>query len=449
MPFLLNNCGVRVTTTGTATTLALGTGVLFNKQQMLTFAQAGAVDGREYAYRIVDGSGWEIAVGEYNAAANTITRNTTIAHDGRSVSTSPLSLSGRAFLVVALRAEDWATDASLTDALATAQTTADAAAASASSAATSASAAAASAAAADPSSRVQRAGDTMAGALNWKAAVSVASASTCNIGAATSNLVTITGTTTITGFDIIASGVEREVRFSGALTLTHNATTLILPGAANIVTVAGDTATFLSEGSGNWRCIRYNRASGSPLPRGTATHVWTANGASSDPTFQAIPTVIHPAYLLATLTASNSGALVDTTSLTSAYDLYMIEIENLLPATGSGVMRLRVSKDGGANYQTTSYSNASATTDSIDLGTSVNATAVWGGVSGVVWLFNPAGTTHYKIVTGVMGGLSIAQTVRGTWAGSGDTSAINAIQITSSVGNLTSGKVRIWGFKTS
>lgn len=54
----------------------------------------------------------------------------------------------------------------------------------------------------------------------------------------------------------------REVTFSGALTLTHNAASLILPGGANIVTAAGDCATFLSLGAGKWRCIKYQPAAG-------------------------------------------------------------------------------------------------------------------------------------------------------------------------------------------
>ena len=109
---------------------------------------------------------------------------------------------------------------------------------------------------------VNKAGDTMTGALNWSAAVSVESAATCNIGLAASNLVTVTGTTGITSLGTVAAGVSRTVTFAGSLTLTHHATSLILPGAANIVTAAGDTAEFQSLGSGNWRCNAYQRVSG-------------------------------------------------------------------------------------------------------------------------------------------------------------------------------------------
>jgi len=105
---------------------------------------------------------------------------------------------------------------------------------------------------------------TLVDALEFSAAVSVASATTADIGAAASNLVNITGTTTITGLGTVAAGAMRLVKFSGILTLTHNGTSLILPGARDIITAAGDVAIFISEGSGNWRCWFYNRAALAP-----------------------------------------------------------------------------------------------------------------------------------------------------------------------------------------
>lgn len=104
-----------------------------------------------------------------------------------------------------------------------------------------------------------------AAAINGAIRADVASATTCAIGAAASNYVRITGTTTITGLGTVASGVYRDVVFAGTLTLTYNATSLILPTAANITTAAGDTAGFVSDGSGNWRCLYYTRASGTAL----------------------------------------------------------------------------------------------------------------------------------------------------------------------------------------
>lgn len=115
---------------------------------------------------------------------------------------------------------------------------------------------------------VAKPGDTMTGALNWAPQVDVASAATTAIGAAAGNLVRITGTTTITSLGSYPAGAVRHVTFAGALTLTHNVSSLILPTGANIVTAAGDTAIFESLGSGNWRCTAYTRASGAALVSG-------------------------------------------------------------------------------------------------------------------------------------------------------------------------------------
>lgn len=105
-------------------------------------------------------------------------------------------------------------------------------------------------------------GGTMSGAINEAPTVSLASAATVDIGAAAANSITITGTTTITALGTIAAGARRLVSFSGVLTLTHNAASLILPGAADILTAAGDSAEFLSLGSGNWKCTAYLPALG-------------------------------------------------------------------------------------------------------------------------------------------------------------------------------------------
>lgn len=102
-------------------------------------------------------------------------------------------------------------------------------------------------------------------ALNEAKGTNIASATTTDIGAAIGNYVHVTGVTTITGLGTIQAGTRRVVVFDGILLLTHNATSLILPTAANITTAAGDCAEFESEGSGNWKCVLYQRASGAAL----------------------------------------------------------------------------------------------------------------------------------------------------------------------------------------
>lgn len=90
----------------------------------------------------------------------------------------------------------------------------------------------------------------------------IASAATTDLGTKNSAYLTISGTTTITSLGTVSEGIWKWITFSGALTLTHNGTSLILPGSANIITAAGDCALFLSLGSGNWRCLAYILASG-------------------------------------------------------------------------------------------------------------------------------------------------------------------------------------------
>ncbi len=102
----------------------------------------------------------------------------------------------------------------------------------------------------------------------FPAQATVASASTCNIGAAASTEVSITGTTTITAFDSVAAGIVREGVFAGVLTLTHNATSLKLPGGANITTATNDRFRALSLGSGNWIVLAYQKADGTAVAGG-------------------------------------------------------------------------------------------------------------------------------------------------------------------------------------
>lgn len=104
----------------------------------------------------------------------------------------------------------------------------------------------------------------------WEQGSDVASAGTVSLGEG--GYFVITGTTTITDIDFATDKAGRKawVKFAGALTLTHNASTLILPGGASITTAAGDTACFVSEGSDVVRCVAYQRASGQAISSASA-----------------------------------------------------------------------------------------------------------------------------------------------------------------------------------
>lgn len=177
----------------------------------------------------------------------------------------------------------------------------------------------------------------------------VASAITTNLGATATIQVSVTGTTGITSFGTAAAGVQRWVRFTGILTMTHHATSLILPnGGSNITTAAGDRLMATSLGSGNWVVNWYTRSDGTSVSGGggsgtvTSVSVVTANGvsgsvanATSTPavtlTLGAItPTTVNGNTITTgtgtltlaagkTLTASNTIALAGTDSTTMTF----------------------------------------------------------------------------------------------------------------------------------
>ena len=100
----------------------------------------------------------------------------------------------------------------------------------------------------------------------------------------------VTGTTTITDIDFSTAVDGRTVNviFDGILTLTHNATTLKLPGGANITTAAGDRACFVQDSSDNIICLWYTRADGTPIVTGSITGATTTETLTGTNTTKAI-----------------------------------------------------------------------------------------------------------------------------------------------------------------
>lgn len=92
----------------------------------------------------------------------------------------------------------------------------------------------------------------------------VASAATTDLNSATTLKVSISGSVTVTSFGTTPYLVKL-CRLTGAPLLTHNATTLILPGAANIQGAAGDTFIATSDSSGNVTVRAYIKANGKAI----------------------------------------------------------------------------------------------------------------------------------------------------------------------------------------
>lgn len=183
-------------------------------------------------------------------------------------------------------------------------------------------------------------------AINEAAGSDIASAGTTDIGAATGNYVNVTGTTTITALGTVQAGTRRIVRFAGALTLTHNATSLILPSGANITTAAGDVAQFVSLGSGNWRCVGYMKADG------------TAVVSSGQKVVQIVNATPYTANTNLTTTIPYDDSIPQNTEGTQILTL------TITPTSASNKVRLRFSGFGSAS-----------TTEHITAALFVNSTA--------------------------------------------------------------------------
>ena len=174
--------------------------------------------------------------------------------------------------------------------------------------------------------------------------------------------------------------------------------------------------------------------------------------------------------LLEQHTAAGSASLDFTTAFTSAYDEYLIEGINLIPATNGVLPWIRFSTDGGASYDAganyqwatsiqtpaggtgfTAVASATGASAIVPSGTgNVANTAIGGGLRFSARLFDPLSAAAHKALIG-----------EGTFRNSGDSNhyrtnfggyyasatAINALRFLFSSGNITSGTIRIYGLK--
>ena len=281
----------------------------------------------------------------------------------------------------------------------------------------------------------------MRNAAAWSAAamenatpeVDIASAATTDIGATTSRNVRITGTTTITGLGVAPNGVTRQLRFAAALTLTHNATSLILPGGANITTRAGDTATAISLASGIWFVAQYTRAAG-------------GSGYIQ----------IGPPQVI-----SSAVAAVDFV-LPSGFSSLIIQFDNVRLATDGSALLLRGSINGGSTFLAgTTYAWAATYNDNTASAVGISQAGVAqgqmsgaadNGISDVTidgsYRFTVGSATRRAVFIGNASfydnTLSTVVRWNGTvWCSGG--AALNAIRLLASAGNISSGTFTLMG----
>lgn len=194
----------------------------------------------------------------------------------------------------------------------------------------------------------------------------IASASTITIGTAgLGDTIHITGTTTITSLGVCTGGIKRTLIFDGILTLTHNATSLILPDATNIITAVGDSAEFVCDTTNNWKLLRYTRASIS------VTEIDYLNGVSSN-----IQTQINAKQTIVqgTVVNSTSGTSIDFTDIPSWVKKITIMFD-ALSTSGTSYLRIQL---GSSTIQNTGY-RGTATRFSTSAVASANFTAGFDG----------------------------------------------------------------------
>lgn len=178
------------------------------------------------------------------------------------------------------------------------------------------------------------------------ALATLASASNVNVDTAAGNNIDLTGTTTITAFTI-ATGALYFVRYTGAgLTLTHNATTLVLPTGANIAVATGDTFLVYGKAANEAVVFAYQRASGAALVGATGVATQTQQEAAASATAFVAPSVqqFHPSAVKAWANTE----MVGTHAIRASYNVASVTDE------GVGLQRVNLTTAfSSTNYTTT------------------------------------------------------------------------------------------------
>lgn len=197
---------------------------------------------------------------------------------------------------------------------------------------------------------------------------------------------------------------------------------------------------------------------------GTSGQVLTSNGPGVLPTMQT-PSA-GGFSLLATLTANNSATLQDTTHITASFNVYMFVAENIIPVTNNTILKMRITENGGSTFPTTNYvatdtginavgsSIFNTNTDGFllndtnggggNLGTLSNTSLL--GLCGTYYLVNPNSAANkywYGVSYWNSAGTIINAQVGGAYTN--DANVVNGVQFLMSSGNISSGKIRIYG----
>jgi hypothetical protein len=168
--------------------------------------------------------------------------------------------------------------------------------------------------------------------------------------------------------------------------------------------------------------------------------------------------------------ASNSATISITSGITSTYDLYMVVITNLDPATTDTELDMLVSTDGGSSYRTSGYResssrhgvgsarddyvNTSATSLQILGGSGANESLNAGnrGGNAIVYIPNPSDTgekTQIWWQGGYHSNGNEQQSVIGTGCYDSAAEDVDAVRFQMESGNISTGNFALYGLKNS
>lgn len=176
-----------------------------------------------------------------------------------------------------------------------------------------------------------------------------------------------------------------------------------------------------------------------PTPPNDASLFLNGQGAFTTP-----PTGVT---LLATLTASTSATLDDTTHITSTYTSYLFVYTNIVPATDGVEFRMRVSTDA-STFITTGYLDTAGNTNGIVIAAATDNSASH-GLSGWSIYSNPSDASNVKYLLSTVlrlgtDGTTLTAASVGGWYNTANT-AINGVRFMMESGNISTGTVKIYG----
>lgn len=159
-------------------------------------------------------------------------------------------------------------------------------------------------------------------------------------------------------------------------------------------------------------------------------------------------------------TLVSNAATVDFTGITSAYDEYEIRLQNVRPQIDGATLEMRTSSNNGGVYDSggsdyrwivSGGPNNAANTVRIENNGAGNANTTEFGVNTIIRIINPSNTTLNKAFTWVVSVVDLNNNLQtSVCAGARNSnSAVNAVRFFFSSGNVLSGRITLYGVKTS